>query len=264
MLRYNIGSVPTTIYGRAAGSLFSLLQPTTTTTAVTLLRSVGVTVAFQPAAAATVLPSVGALLTGAGAATTGAGVVVATTNGQPGTSISTELLHQAAECVSRDDNPDDDDDGNLPPYRAAVPEEYLLTPQATLAIVKSWDVWTYNPPGTNCTSWLRKIHKFCERYGIPLTQRAACAMHHMRADCRGAAHAAGCYDMTWDEFTVWLCRYDRKSHADLHRCLTLTCSPDEDRKNTNSICFPFSPGKWFADICTPGKIAELSAIKSEM
>ena len=122
-----------------------------------------------------------------------------------GTSAS-ELLHEAADSVGPGGNPDDDN-GNPPPYHA-LPQEYCLKPQAILAIVKSWDVGTYNPPGTNCTHWLYKIHNHCERYGIPVSQRALCAMHRMRTDCKEAAHAAECYDMTWDGYTAWLHRYD--------------------------------------------------------
>ena len=161
---------------------------------------------LQSAGATIVLPSVGTII--AGAATTGAGVAVAT-NGQPDTP-NNELLHQAAETMAQGDNPDDGDNGNPPLDLAAVPQAYLFTPQAILAIVKSWDVATYNPPGTDCTSWLRRIRNLCERHGIPVSQRALCAMHHMRPDCKEAAHAAECYDMTWDGFTVWLHRYDRK------------------------------------------------------
>jgi len=156
-----------------------------------------------------VLPSVGAIFTGVAA--TGAGAAVATSDDQPVTVASTELLHRAAD--DNDDNDDNDDkDGSPPPYHTTVPEEYLLTPQAILAIVKAWDVGAYNPPGTNFTSWLGKVHRTCERYGIPAAQRAPCAMHYLRADCREAAHTSGCYDMTWEEFMVWLRQYDRKFH----------------------------------------------------
>ena len=190
---YSAGSIAATIqsivYGGATGGLFSLLQ------------SAGATL---------VLPSVGTILTGA--ATTGAGVIVAR---QPGTSTN-ELLHQAAETIvpgqgDGDDDDDDDDGPNPPPDPADPPEVYFFTPQAVLAIAKSWDVGTYNPPGTDCTSWLRKIRNLCERYGIPVSQRALCATHHMRVDCKEAANAAECYNMTWDAFTVWIHRYDRES-----------------------------------------------------
>jgi hypothetical protein len=98
-------------------------------------------------------------------------------------------------------------------HRTIVPEECILTPQAIQAIAKSCDVGMYNPPGTNRTSWLGKMHDFCERYEIPVGQRAACARLHMGADCKEAAHAGGCDDMTWDEFTAWLHQYKRKSHV---------------------------------------------------
>lgn len=247
MLKYNVASVPATtsfqsiVYGRMTGGIFSLLQ------------SAGVAAATQPVTAAAVLPSMGVLFSGAtGAAATGTGVFVAT-NDQPGPGIRSELFQKAAKSgipgEDLEDDLGDDEKGNLPPYRATIPEEYILTPQATLAIVKSWDVWTYNPPGTNCTSWLRKIHTCCERYGIPLTQRAACAVYHMRTDCKEAACNAECYDMTWDEFATWLRQYDRKLHTNTYRCLTLMRLPDEDRKSTNSMSSPpFSLGKMFADI----------------
>ena len=219
MLSYNIGSlaafIQSIVYGGATGGLFSLLQ------------SAGATM---------VLPSVGTIFTGAAA--TGVGVAVAT-NDQLGTSNS-ELLHRAADTIPRGNNPDDDD-GNLPPYRAAgVPEVYLLTPRAILAIARAWEVGTYNPPGTNCAGWLRSIHTSCERYGIPIAQRALCAMHHMRADCKEAARAAGCYDMMWDELTAWVHMYDRKLHilVRTYWCSTLTRPPDEQRVNANSNLFP--------------------------
>ena len=151
-----------------------------------------------------VLPSIGTIFTGAAA--TGVGVVVATDD-QQGTSTS-ELLRKAANSAGPGDN-HDDDSGNPPPYRA-VPQEYRLTPQAILAVVKSWDIGRYNPPGTNCTSWLRKIHSLCEQYNVPISQRALCAMHRMRVDCKEAAHTAGCYDMTWDGYTAWLHQYNSK------------------------------------------------------
>ena len=157
-----------------------------------------------------VLPSVGAIFTGVAA--TGAGAAVVNSDGQPVTVARTELLRQVADSIDNDDD-DDDSDGNPPPYRATIPEEYLFTPQAILAIVKVWDVGTYNPPWTNFTGWLGKVHRTCDRYGIPAAQRAPCAMHHLRADCREAAHTSGCYDMTWEEFTAWLRQYDRKFHV---------------------------------------------------
>ena len=187
MLKYNTGSVAATVqsivYGGATGGIFSLLQ------------SAGATMVLQP---------IGTIL--AGAATTGAGVVVAH---QPGASTN-EPLHQAAKSIAHSDGSDDCEKGNPSTCHAIVPEEYLLTPLAILAIVKSWDVGTYNPPGTNCTSWLHKVYNFCEQHGIPAPQRAVCAMHHMRADCKEASLTARCYDMTWDWFTVWLCQYNRK------------------------------------------------------
>ena len=186
MLRFNIGSLAATIqsivYGGATGGLFSLLQ------------SAGATM---------VMPSAGTIFTGAAA--TGVGVVAAA-NDQLGTS-NNELLRRAADTIARGGNPD-------------VPEVYLLTPRAILAIANAWNVGTYNPPGTNCVGWLRRIHTSCERYGVPISQRAPCAMHHMSADCKEAAHAAGCYDMTWDKFTAWVRKYDCKLHI-----LILTSAP---------------------------------------
>jgi len=164
---------------------------------------------LQSAGTTAVMPSVGTLLTGA--ATTGTGILVATTNAQSDASISSEILQQAAESLADSEKPgDDDNNGNPPPYRATDPEEYRLTPRAILAIIKSWDVQTYEPPKTNCITWLSDAHSFCEQYGIPIPQRASCAMHHMSADCKEAALDAGCCNMTWDEFTVWLHQYDRR------------------------------------------------------
>ena len=197
--RYNVGSlaaaIQSIVYGGATGGLFSLLQS---------------------AGATTVLSSIGTIFTGAaatgvgvaGAAAAGVGAAIVTDN-QLGTSTS-ELLRTAADSVPPNDNPNDDGDANPPPYHT-IPQEYLLTPKAISAIVKSWDVGTYNPPGTNCSSWLRRIHNLSERYGVPISQQALCAMHCMGTNCREAAHAAECYDMTWDRYTAWLHRYDRES-----------------------------------------------------
>ena len=182
----DIGSIAATIqsivYGGATGGLFSLLQ------------SAGATM---------VLPSIGTILTGA--AVTGAGAAVAASDERPVNIDIDELLRQAAIPV--------DDEGNPPPHHPTVPEEYLLTPQAILAIVRAWDVGTYNPPGTDFTSWLRRVYRTCVEYGIPAAQRAPCAMHYLRADCREAARTSGCCDMTWEQFAAWLREYDRKLHS---------------------------------------------------
>lgn len=187
MLRSSLGSIAATIqsivYGGATGGLFSLLQ------------SAGATM---------VLPSVGTLF--AGAATTGAGLAVM--NGEsvtPG-EILTESIGRGRHPGG--DNDEKDDGGGPPPYHQTAPQEYLLTPRAIQAIVKSWDIAAYNPPGMNAASWLSRVRRFCETYGVPSMQRALCAMHHMRADCRAAARTAGCYDMTWDQFTTWLLQCD--------------------------------------------------------
>ncbi|KAF9789709.1 hypothetical protein BJ322DRAFT_552634 [Thelephora terrestris] len=95
-----------------------------------------------------------------------------------------------------------------PPYNQVNPDGYLLTLQALQAIVKSWHTPPYNPPGTGAAHWLSRQHHFCEEYGVPVKQQAQCAMHHMGDDCREAAYAAGCHDMSWDRFTTWLLKYD--------------------------------------------------------
>jgi len=191
MLRCCLGSIAATIqsvvYGGATGGLFSLLQ------------SAGATM---------VLPSVATIFTGAAAT----GVGIAVVNGE---SVTTgELL---ADSIARGHRPDGDgddkdDDGGPPPYHQTTPLEYPLTPQAVQAIVKSWDITVYNPPGMNVAGWLNRVHRLCEAYEVPVAQRALCAMHRMRADCREAARVAGCYDMTWDLFTTWLLRYDGVCH----------------------------------------------------
>jgi hypothetical protein len=86
--------------------------------------------------------------------------------------------------------------------------EYLLTDQAIQAIVTSWNSTVYNPPGTDVTGWLGRIRGLCEAYGVPLTQRALCAMRYVRVDCQEAARTARCHDMTWDQFATWLTQYD--------------------------------------------------------
>ena len=94
--------------------------------------------------------------------------------------------------------------------RARNHRSRLLTPRAALAIVNSWDVRVYNPSGTNYTSWLAKVHNLWEQYGIPIAQRASCAICHMRADCKEAARGDKCYNMGWEGFSIW---YDRKLRA---------------------------------------------------
>jgi len=185
--------------GGAAFSYQSIVYSSATRVFLMSLQSAGTT---------TIIPSIGTLLTGA--ATTGTGVLVATTTAQSDTSTGSEILQQAAKSFADSEKPGEDDDGKPPPYRAANPEEYLLAPRAILAIIKSWDVQKYNPPKTNCTTWLSDIYNLCEQYGIPIPQRASCAMHHMSTDCKETALDAGCCNMTWDKFTVWLRQYDHE------------------------------------------------------
>ena len=191
MLKYSIGSVAVSyesiVYSSAARVLLASLQSAGTTT---------------------IIPSIGTVLTGA--ATTGAGVLVATTGAQSAASNNSESLHQAVESLADDEKPEDGDNGDPPLYHATASEEHFITPRAVLAIVKSWEVQTYNPSQTDCTVWLSNIHDCCERYGIPTIQRASCAMHYMSGDCKEAALDAGCCNMTWDKFTVWLHQYDRR------------------------------------------------------
>lgn len=163
---------------------------------------------LQSASATVALPLAGTIFVGTATTSTGAAV----TNGESVT--AGELPPDSIARGHRpdgdnDDKYDKDNDGDpSPPYHRTIPQEYLLMPQAIQAIVKSWNITTYNPPGMDIEGWLGRVHKLCEVYGVPVTQRALCAMHYMRADCREAACAAGCYDMTWDEFTTWLVHYD--------------------------------------------------------
>jgi hypothetical protein len=153
-----------------------------------------------------VLPSVGAILTGT--VTAGAGITVIK-NGEP-VAIGENL------AIARGYRPGgtygDDDDSDPPPSYQTTPKEYILTPSAIQAITKSWGVTQYNPPGTDVASWLSNVGRLCEVYTVPVTQRALCAMHNMRGDCREAASAAGCYDMTWDQFSAWLHEHDGMCH----------------------------------------------------
>ena len=185
LLSYSLGSVAATVqsvvYGGATGGLFSLLQ------------SAGATM---------VLPSAGTIV--AGAATTGAGIGVMGSGG----SATSKIVPDSISRGLRPGNADGGGNADPPPYTQADPFEYLLTPSAIKAIVKSWNILPYNPPETNVTDWLKRLHKICEEYGVPVPQRAQCAMHHMGTDCREAAHAAGCRAMTWDPFKTWLRRYD--------------------------------------------------------
>ena len=166
----------------AAGVLFSLL------------RFVGATMA---------LPSAGTIF--AGVATRVARMRVP----KIGESVIREIL---SDSIGRGPRPGGADAGDNnagpPPYSQATPHEYLLTKLAIEAIVKSWDIPSFNPPGTDAAYWLSRLRDSCEVYGVPLTQRALCATYLMRTDCREAANAAGCHDMTWDQFTTWLLRYD--------------------------------------------------------
>jgi len=137
-----------------------------------------------------------------------------------GESVTTDDI--LSESMARGHPPgghgdDDKDGGSPPPYNRATPREYLLTPQAVQAIVKSWNTTAYNPPGMDAAGWLVRVRKLCEVYGVPAKQRALCAMHHMRTDCREAARVAGCYDMTWDQFTTWLLRYDDTNRTSANR-----------------------------------------------
>ena len=185
MLNYNIGSVAATVqsivYGGVTGGLFALLQS---------------------AGASMVLPSVGTIF--AGAATTGAGIGMMKNS----ESITSRIL---SDSIAPDSQLGEDGGGNAsstPPYNLTNPHEYLLTPRAVQAIVKSWDISLYNPPWTDVADWLSRLREFCGVYGVPVTQWALCAVHLMRADCRKAANVAGCHDMTWDQFTAWLLKYD--------------------------------------------------------
>ena len=126
-----------------------------------------------------------------------------------GESVTTDKL--LSDLVPHGPHPgggDDNSDGGLPPYHQSIPQEYLLTDRAVQAIVKSWDISEYNPPGMDAASWLGRVHKLCEAYGVPVTQRALCAMHHMRTDCQEEAYATECYEMTWDQFAKWILKYD--------------------------------------------------------
>jgi len=184
-------TIQSIVYGGATGGLFSLLQ------------SAGATM---------VLPSVGTIF--AGAATTGAGIGVM----REGESTASEIL---SDSIGHGLGPGgaggDDDKADPPPYSQANPHEYLLTQRAIEAIIKSWDTSSYNPPGTDAAYWLGRLRESCEVYGVPLTQRALCAMHRMRTDCREAAHAAGCHEMAWDRFATWLLRYDDGVRMDANR-----------------------------------------------
>ena len=188
MLNCSLGSLLTAIqsivYGVAAGGLLSLI----------------------PSAGATmVLPLVRAILTST--ATTGVRMILM----KAGEAVVTDgVLSNLFARGHRPDGADDNgnDDSGPPSYHQTVPQEYLLTPPAVKAIVKSWDVPPYNPPVTVVVGWSTKVRSLCELYRVPVTQRTMCAMHNMSGDCWEAASAAGCYDMTWDQFTTWLFKYD--------------------------------------------------------
>ena len=201
MLNYRLGSIAATIqsivYGGATGGLFALLQ------------SAGATM---------VLPSVGTIFAGAATAGAGAGLL------RNGEAIATgEIL---SDSIARSPGPGDagggDNNADPPPYSHVNPHEYFLTPQALQAIVKSWHSPPYNPPGTDVAQWLSRQRHFCEEYGVPVKQQAQCAMHHMGDDCREAAYAAGCHDMSWDRFTTWLLKYDGVCVISKVLCLVLT------------------------------------------
>lgn len=195
MLNYGLGSIAASIqsivYGGATGGLFSLLQ------------SAGATM---------VLPSVGAILTGT--VTAGAGIAVLK-NDEAGAAMENLSDPFARGRRPGGANGDDDDDSDPPPSYQIIPQEYLLTPPAIQAIIKSWKVPPYNPPGTDAAGWLDTVRELCEVYGVPVSQRVLCAMHIMRADCQGAANAAECFEMTWDQFASWLFQHDGMCHPNI-------------------------------------------------
>ena len=171
MLKGSLGSIAAVIqsvvYGGATGGLFSLLQ------------SAGATM---------VLPSVGTMF--AGSATTGAGIATM----MSGKSVTVgEVL---SDSISRGRRPGGDNDGDSSPYHHTTPQEYLLTPEAIRAIVKSWGVVAYGTPGVGAAGWLGRAHELCEAYGIPVAQRSLCVLHYLRANCQGEARAAVRYDVT--------------------------------------------------------------------
>ena len=186
MPRYNLGSL--------AAASQSILCGGTTTGIISLLQSAGATM---------VLPSVGTMVTGA--ATGGAGIVLMSSeSGTTGGLLADTIAHGHHPGSNGNG---EDGDGHPPTDRQAAPQDYLLTPQAAQAIVNSWHVAQYDSPGVTVTIWLDQVHRLCEAYTVPATQRALCAMRHMSAGSQEAARAAECYDMTWDQFTKWLRQY---------------------------------------------------------
>lgn len=143
-----------------------------------------------------VLPSVGTIFTGA--ATTATGVALMN-DGSDFPATDPDLLSNP--------NPSPDDQKN--------DTEYLLTPRALQAILKSWKISPYKPPSTRVTYFLSRIHTRCEEYGVPAKQHAQCAVHFM-PDCREDAHAAGCANMSWDEFKAFLILYDGTFLQSMH------------------------------------------------
>ena len=139
-----------------------------------------------------VLPSVGTIV--AGVATTRAGIEMIG-NGE---SITNKILLDSIAYSSQPRSVGGSE---------ANSHGYVLTPRALQAIAKSWDIAPYSPLETNVPHWLEELQGFCELYGVPVTQRPLCVMHHMGTD-REAAHAVGCHDMTRDQFTTWLLKYD--------------------------------------------------------
>ena len=127
-------------------------------------------------------------------------------------SIISEIL---ADSIARGPRPGGvsggDESDDPPPYSEVNPDEYLLKPRALQAIAKSWEITPYDTFETFVPYWLYRLNNFCELYGVPVTQRTQCAMHHMGTN-REAANAAGCHDMTWDQFRMWLLKYDGASY----------------------------------------------------
>ncbi|KAF9789702.1 hypothetical protein BJ322DRAFT_552305 [Thelephora terrestris] len=177
-------TVQSVVYGGATGGLFSLLQ------------SAGATM---------VLPSAGTIITGV--ASTGAGIGLMGSGGSSTNQTVSDSIARGPGLGGLGGG----DNADPPPYTQTDPNEYLLTPQAVQAIIKAWNIERYNPCWTGVTDWLGRLHRFCEVYGVPATQQGLCAMHFMETDCREAANAAGCHNMTWDQFTRWLHTYDVKA-----------------------------------------------------
>ena len=91
----------------------------------------------------------------AGTTVTGAGAMTMRSCGSNATNET--LLPVLARTRRPGEVSNDCYGGDLPPYDQAIPKEYILTSKAVRAVIRSWSIGPYNPPGTDAEDWLRRM-----------------------------------------------------------------------------------------------------------